>query len=102
MRAVKFLLPLALALILAACSTPEDKEAAHQRQLHEEARANFMAMKARERKSGAPMAARTGVPAAAPLPSSRPEPRVKAPRSSEPKRKPRNDETIYYWNVPSR
>lgn len=44
----------ALALVLAACATPEEKEAAHQRQLAEEARLNFLALKAREHPSAAP------------------------------------------------
>ena len=47
---MKFFVPSASAivLLLAACSTPEEKESRHQRQLAEEARLNFLALKARE------------------------------------------------------
>jgi hypothetical protein len=46
---MKYLLPLALPIVLASCAiTPEDKQASHQRQLEKEARANFIAMKAKE------------------------------------------------------
>ena len=46
---MKYFSPFALALLLTACAvTPEDKEAAHQRQLAKEARENFIAMKAQE------------------------------------------------------
>lgn len=53
---MKYLLPIALAIFVSACSTPEPPKtgtAAHQQQLYEEARANFMAMKAQERKNTA-------------------------------------------------
>jgi hypothetical protein len=41
---MKLLLPLSLALLLTACATPEDRAAAHQRQLEKEARENFIAL----------------------------------------------------------
>ena len=55
---MKFLLPLALAFLTAACATPKPQQgtAAHQRMLEEEARQNFMALKAREHKHAAPAA----------------------------------------------
>ena len=45
---MKQFLPLSLALLLAACATPEDRTTVRQRQLEKEARENFMALKARE------------------------------------------------------
>jgi outer membrane biosynthesis protein TonB len=50
MHPMKFtvLFTFALALFLAGCATPEEKEAMHQRQLAEEARLNFIALKASE------------------------------------------------------
>jgi DNA polymerase-3 subunit gamma/tau len=46
---MKFFPPVALAFLLTACAvTPEDQQAAHQRQLEKQARENFIALKAQE------------------------------------------------------
>ena len=103
---MKFLVPLTLVVVLTACSTPENKEASHQRQLEKEARKNFYAMRAQ-----------LG-PAPAPTPTPAPEkgrlfafvdtrPAAKSaptnqmrPRSSwKPKPAARGDGTLYYWDV---
>ena len=90
---MKSLLPLALAFLLAACATPEDKDAAHQRQLEKEARENFMALKARE---GGPRPVR--------LAQNEPLTPAKTYHHSSYRAEParRADDTIYYWDMPRR
>jgi len=54
---MKFLFPVALTLLTVACSAPpKPGTEAHQRQLAEEARENFLALQARERQSNRPIA----------------------------------------------
>jgi nitrous oxide reductase accessory protein NosL len=95
-------LPLVIALLLAACSTPEDKATAHQRQLNEEARANFLALKAIERKNAPPKpVARAETP-----PASRAGLLYRFTKPVETwkfwtsQTKPRNDGTVYYHDLP--
>jgi hypothetical protein len=111
---MKFFLPATLAILLAACAfTPEDKEAAHQRQLEKEARENFYALKAQEHPN-APPAPASAAPTPAPhlVAFQQPQPQPMPPRRSKaaPKatakatkvakaRTPRPDDTVYYWQV---
>lgn len=61
---MKLLLPVALSLLTIACAAPKPGTAAHQRQLADEAREHFLALKEEERKSRpAPPIARTEAPA---------------------------------------
>jgi outer membrane biosynthesis protein TonB len=104
---MKFLVPLILASLLVACAAPEDPATAHQRKLYEEARANFLALKAQERKGSAPMASARPAPTPAtpaptllaklfpptkPTPAAKPAPLAK--RTSKPTS--RADETLYF------
>jgi hypothetical protein len=121
---MKYLLPLALTIVLTSCAiTPEDQQAAHQRNLEKEARANFIAMKAQEHPGQqvvlndearpAPKQGLFGGGQAEAVPTSRP---VRHPQptpvvrpvfasSSEPwyahSTRPRSsrDDTVYYWQV---
>jgi hypothetical protein len=104
---MKFLVPLTLVVFLAACSTPEDKEAAHQRQLEKEAKANFYVQRAQLSTHIQPTPAPTPAPergglfASADTPpaiKSVPANRV-APLGNSPKRSSHGDGTIYYWDV---
>lgn len=82
-RAMKYFPPFALAILLAACAvTPEQKQAARQRELEKEAQENFLALKVREHPDRP--AVLHDVPAATPKPSlisfnSVPQPAAKAP-----------------------
>jgi len=61
---MKKFLPFSIALLLAACAVaPQDKEAAHQRQLWEQARANFLALGGRDRSQPPPPPAPRPTPA---------------------------------------
>src|SRR5260370_35691998 len=81
---MKFLFPLSIALLLAACvTTPEDKAIAHQVQLEKEARENFYALKAQqhhgpvsrpEQPAATPPPRPTPLPAPTPKPTPRPAP----------------------------
>jgi hypothetical protein len=106
---MKFLAPLTLVVLLTACSTPEDKEAVHQRQLEKEARENFYAMRAQLGTHPVPPPTPTPAPDRGGLfafVDTRPAPKS-APANQEPPRssgKPRpatrGDGTLYYWDVP--
>ncbi len=119
---MKLLLPLAFALFLTACVTPEDKNAAHQRQLEKEARENFMALKAQEHRTAPPAAPPQVARTESTNPAIHPQPFLPArtattkPTKSTKPAKPtisfhslfrveparRSDDTVYYWNVPRR
>ncbi|HSI12281.1 MAG TPA: hypothetical protein VK961_09570 [Chthoniobacter sp.] len=122
---MKYLPPLALALVLTSCAiTPEDKQDAHQRKLQKEARENFIAMKAQEHPgrdvvlndearptpkpglfaSSAPQPAPASrshsaqpTPVTRPVFASNPEPWYAHPTHSLASR----DDTVYYWQVES-
>ncbi len=122
---MKYLLPLALTIVLTSCAiTPEDKQAAHQRKLEKEARENFIAMKAQEHPGQqvvlhdeAPPAPKRGLfgggQETAAVPTSRrvqhpqPTPVVRPvfasnsqPWYSHPTRPlSSRDDTVYYWQV---
>lgn len=125
---MKYLLPLALTIVLTSCAiTPEDQQAAHQRKLEKEARANFIAMKAQEHpgqqvvlNDEAPPAPKRslfgGSQETAVVPTSRavrhpqPTPVVRPvfASNSEPwyaahaaRQGPARDDTVYYWQVES-
>ncbi len=103
---MKLHVPLALALLATGCAvTPEDKTAAHQRRLHEEAEANFLALKAQERRNAPPPPERTYRVAQVEAPEPAPAERRRKPRG-------RHDDTTYYlsdmpgrvvdWDTPRR
>lgn len=112
---------LALAILVTGCAfTPEDREAAHQRQLAKEARENFIALKAQEHPGQAvvlhdeatPMpqprklSAFGGPTATTPAPRGRASvaptsqfvPTAYQAPTSQP-RHSRQDDTVYYWQV---
>jgi hypothetical protein len=112
---MKFLVPLALVLLFAACaSTPVDTEAARQARLEKEARANFYVM--REQLSSRPIPPPTPTPAPAASrglfafvdtrgggPNSQTAPPPTFPERTKPPRPPKappKDDTVYYWQVP--
>jgi len=71
---MKPLYPLSIAFLLAACATtPKDKQADHQRQLWEEARANFLALKEQQHPKAPPAR-----PAPTPNPFLKPQPAIAA------------------------
>ena len=122
---MKFLLPLSIAFFLAACvTTPQDKQADHQRELWKEAHDNFLALKEQEhpRAQQAPPPPtpnpflKTRAVAAAqptPAPHSRIAAQPKAVAQLAPPAKVRatprprtrvaqnNDDTVYYWQMQS-
>jgi hypothetical protein len=106
---MKYFPPLALCILLIGCAvTPEDKEAAHQRQLEKEARENFIAMKAQQH-PGRPVVLYDEAPATqqpkmvssivkhpsaiAPAAYNPPTPKSRGRRYA--------DDTTYYWQVES-
>jgi hypothetical protein len=89
---MKQFLPLALAALLAACVTPEDRTTVHQRQLEKEARENFMALKAREQTTSVRHVR---------LAENEPAPPARIYRGYSIAERPRRpDDTIYYWDMP--
>jgi len=107
---MKLFLPLSLAFCLAACAlTPEDREAAHQRRLWEEARANFLSQGGRERPPLTP--APNPAPQLEPFlqkqtaaaGGANPAPSSGMPGRSKPTPKPKvarkTGDTVYYWQV---
>jgi hypothetical protein len=109
---MKYLPPLACALLVAGCAiTPEQQEAAHQSKLEKEARENFLALKAKEHPDrpptlndvpGAP--ARSQRESVASAPPAKSKVASNAPPTSwfAPKPRPSQhyDDTVYYWQVP--
>lgn len=124
---MKYLSPLVLSLLLAACAvTPEDQQDAHQRKLAKEARANFIAMKQQEhpgravvlndeaRPTPKPELFAFGAPQ--PTPSARTRNHAASASASQsgpafvptsfyappPKQRTQGsaDGTVYYWQVP--
>lgn len=110
---MKFLVPLVLASLLVACAAPVDPATAHQRKLYEEARANFLALKAQERKKSGPIASAKPAPTVATpaptllaklFPPSRPTPLLKPTPAAKPaplakrtaKPASRADGTLYF------
>jgi hypothetical protein len=105
---MKFLVPLTLFVLLTACSTPEDKETAHQNQLEKEARANFYVMRAQLSTHIQPSPTPTPAPEKGglfafvdtrPAPKSVPANQVAPRASGKPKPMPHGDGTVYYWDV---
>ena len=114
---MKFFLPLTLAVLLAACATPQEKEVDHQQELEKEARKNFYALKAQEHPNAPPAPTPAPTPAPglfaflAPQPAattsstttSRPAKIARQQATPRPRaRVPQPDETVYYWQVQSR
>lgn len=117
---MKLLFPVALGLVLASCSSimPEPKPgtAAHQQWLRDQARENFLALKAQERKNR-PAPAPTPEPERVafrpffkrkPQSTPAPSPQLAEFRARKPKPTPRlaearprqPDDTLYIWNTP--
>ncbi|HEY3901155.1 MAG TPA: hypothetical protein VGM54_21270 [Chthoniobacter sp.] len=105
---MKFLVPLTVVVLLTACSTPEDKEAAHQRQLEKEAKENFYAMRARLGTHPVPPPTPTPAPQGRglfafadthPAPKSVPVNQEQPRAAAKPKPVPRGDGTVYYWDT---
>lgn len=112
---MKRFLPISLAILLTACAiTPEDKQAAHQRELWKEAHDNFMALKAQEHPNRPPapeqrVAAESNLAPAskptllasifqpAPAPARKAAPTPKAAPTGTAQRK--SDDTVYFWQV---
>src|SRR5271163_110083 len=92
---MKFFVSLTLVLLLAGCAAPEDKDAAHQRQLEKEARANFYALRAQLSTHIQPEASPTPAPRRGLFAFLGPRPADSASQSSDtgepppPKRKPK-------------
>jgi hypothetical protein len=111
---MKLLFPISLALLLIACAPPKPGTADHQRLLWEQAHANFLALKAQERKNAPPAPApiaRTGEQRSLwPFHSAEPRPPVVARVVPTPRAKPfwktppkpQPNDTLYYWDTPRR
>ncbi len=105
---------LALAILLTGCAvTPEGKEAAHQRQLEKEARANFIALKQQEH-PGQPVVLNDEAAAARQRklaaeeqahgranisPTTRFEPTAYVAPTPQSRGSRRADDTVYYWQT---
>lgn len=126
---MKYLTPLALAVVLTSCAIPpEDKQEAHQRKLEKEARENFIAMKAQEHPGREVMLNDEPRPTPKPgLFASGGQPPAPAPRTAQRSRSAQptpvtrpvfasnpepwyahptrslasRDDTVYYWQVES-